>query len=365
MRISECGMKGEKHRNNRVHMVNLKINGKQITVPAGTTVLEAARRNDIYIPTLCDHPKLEPYGGCRLCLVQVKGMPRPVTACTTPVTEGMEVETSNDRSSGSCARSSSSSSPTIPTTAWSAKRAGDCTLQELAYFYDLRTNRSRASGDRTRRKTAIPSSSGTWRSASSAANASRSATRSRAWRPSTSDTAASSRKVSTPFEKDLNCEFCGQCVSVCPTGALMGKQGLGKGRQKDVKEVDTVCAYCGRGCNITAHVKHNEIVRITSRRDTSNEGWLCVKGRFGYNFVNSPDRLTTPLIKKDGKFAEASWDEAFGYIAERLSAIKQKHGPDAIGGLSSAKCTNEENYLFQKFMRAGIGTNNVDHCARL
>jgi predicted molibdopterin-dependent oxidoreductase YjgC len=107
------------------------------------------------------------------------------------------------------------------------------------------------------------------------------------------------------------------------------------------------------------------VARVTSRPDTINEGWLCVKGRFGYNFINSPDRLKTPLIKKDGKFIEASWDEAFGYIAERLSAIKQKHGPDAIGGLSSARCTNEENYLFQKFIRAAIGTNNVDHCARL
>jgi predicted molibdopterin-dependent oxidoreductase YjgC len=96
-----------------------------------------------------------------------------------------------------------------------------------------------------------------------------------------------------------------------------------------------------------------------------NEGWLCVKGRYGYSFINSPDRLTTPLIRKEGKFAPATWDEAFAYIAGRLGEIKAKHGPDAIGGLSSARCTNEENYLFQKFMRAAIGTNNVDHCARL
>jgi predicted molibdopterin-dependent oxidoreductase YjgC len=107
------------------------------------------------------------------------------------------------------------------------------------------------------------------------------------------------------------------------------------------------------------------VVRVTSKRDTINEGWLCVKGRYGYSFLNSPDRLKTPLIRKDGKFVEASWNEAFDYIAGKLNAIRQKHGPDAIGGLSSARCTNEENYLFQKFVRAGIGTNNVDHCARL
>ena len=153
----------------------------------------------------------------------------------------------------------------------------------------------------------------------------------------------------------------------------MSKQSIGKGRQKDVKEVETVCPYCGCGCNLTLHVSRNEVVRVTSRPDTINEGWLCVKGRFGQSFINSPDRSTAgkmgpdgkPLIRKDGALVPVSWDEAFDYIAEKLSTIKQKHGPDAIGGLSSARCTNEENYLFQKFMRAVIGTNNVDHCARL
>ena len=151
-------------------------------------------------------------------------------------------------------------------------------------------------------------------------------------------------------------------------------------------EVDTVCPYCGTGCNMTAHIVQNEIVRITSRPYTWNEGWLCVKGRFGYRFVNSPERLRKPLIRIDlrseaggqregkkpglrtpdpGLFREASWDEALDYISTRLKDIKTKYGPDAIGGLSSARCTNEENYAFQKFMRSAIGTNNVDHCARL
>lgn len=130
-------------------------------------------------------------------------------------------------------------------------------------------------------------------------------------------------------------------------------------------EVDTVCPYCGTGCNITAHVKDNEILKITSKEQTWNEGWLCVKGRFGYRFVNSPERLSSPLIKRNGAFEEASWEEALDHVARRLSEIKAKHGADAIGGLSSARCTNEENYAFQKLIRAGIGTNNVDHCARL
>jgi len=172
-------------------------------------------------------------------------------------------------------------------------------------------------------------------------------------------------KICTQYEDDLDCEFCGQCVAVCPTGALTGKAWKQQGRSGGLKETDTVCPYCGTGCNITVHAKRNEIVRITSREDTWNEGWLCVKGRFGYRFVSSPDRLRRPLIKKDGAFAEASWEEALDLIAAKFGDIKARHGADSLAGLSSARCTNEENYVFQKFMRAALGTNNVDHCARL
>ena len=138
-----------------------------------------------------------------------------------------------------------------------------------------------------------------------------------------------------------------------------------RGRQKDVKETDTVSAYCGTGCNITLNVKDNKVIRVTSKPDTWNEGWLCVKGRFGYGFINSPDRLTKPLIRREDRFEEVTWEEAFEYTAKRLNDIKTAYGPDAIGGLASARCTNEDNYAFQKMMRAAVGTNNVDHCARL
>ncbi len=345
-------------------MVNLKINNKQISVPAGTTVLDAARRNHIYIPTLCDDPRLEPYGGCRLCLIQAKGMPRPVTACTTPVTEGMEVETSNELIERQRRTIVELLLSDHPNDCMVCERAGDCTLQELAYFYDIRSNRFTGERRTYTKKDANPFIERDMEKCILCGKCVRVCEEIQGVAAIDIANRGFTAKVSTPFEKDLNCEFCGQCVSVCPTGALLGKQALGKGRQKDVKEVETVCPYCGCGCNLTLHVTRNEVVRVTSRQDTVNEGWLCVKGRFGYGFINSPDRLTTPLIKKDGKFVEASWDEAYGHIAEKLSGIKTKHGPDAIGGLSSARCTNEENYLFQKFMRAGVGTNNVDHCAR-
>jgi len=132
-----------------------------------------------------------------------------------------------------------------------------------------------------------------------------------------------------------------------------------------VRTVDTVCPYCGCGCGITYHVNQNKVIRASSREDTINEGWLCVKGRFGFSFLDSPDRLSTPLIRKNGELVAAGWDEAFHYVTDRLRSIRDRHGADAIGGLASARCTNEENYLFQKFLRAAVGTNNVDHCARL
>jgi predicted molibdopterin-dependent oxidoreductase YjgC len=346
-------------------MVNLSINGKKMTAADGTTVLDAARRNDIYIPTLCDDPRLEPHGGCRLCLVQIKGMPRPVTACTTPATEGMEVETTNDLIERQRRTIVELLLSDHPNDCMVCERAGDCTLQELAYFYEIRTNRFAGVRRTYTKKDANPFIERDMEKCILCGKCVRVCEEIQGFGAIDVSSRGFVAKVSTPFEKDLDCEFCGQCVSVCPTGALMGKQSLGKGRQKDVKEVETVCPYCGCGCNLTLHVNRNEVLRVTSRRDTINEGWLCVKGRFGFSFINSPERLKTPLIKKDGKFVETSWDEALGYVAAKLSAIKGKHGPDAIGGLSSARCTNEENYLFQKFIRAGIGTNNVDHCARL
>jgi predicted molibdopterin-dependent oxidoreductase YjgC len=173
-------------------------------------------------------------------------------------------------------------------------------------------------------------------------------------------------KISPPYERDLDCEFCGQCVAICPTGALTGKVWAGEGRQWNVKHTETVCGYCGCGCNITLHTVRDRVVRISSKRESHNQGWLCAKGRFGYEFINRDDRLKTPLIRrqKGGELEPCSWDEALDFVVSRLTEIKEKHGPDALAGLASARCTNEENYVFQKFFRTVIGTNNVDHCAR-
>jgi len=176
-------------------------------------------------------------------------------------------------------------------------------------------------------------------------------------------------KVAALYDRsmqDTPCVYCGNCVSVCPVGALSEKAGRFKGREWELKKIPTICAYCGVGCTLILNVKGNEILKVTSDKDRGmNRGWTCVKGRFGFDYVHSPDRLTDPLIKEDGKFRKASWDEALGLVATGLKKVKEKHGPDAVAFLVSAKCTNEENYLLQKLARAAIGTNNVDHCARL
>jgi predicted molibdopterin-dependent oxidoreductase YjgC len=175
--------------------------------------------------------------------------------------------------------------------------------------------------------------------------------------------------ISTAYGDTLEasaCEFCGQCIQFCPVNAISEKMSRHKARTWETKKVRTTCTYCGCGCNLDLHVKGNEVVMVKANFDAqANEGALCVKGRFGYDFINHPDRLTTPLIRKEGKLTEATWDEALDLVAAKFAATKQAHGADAFGVLTSARCTNEDNYVVQKFTRAVLGTNNIDHCARL
>lgn len=345
-------------------MIKLTIDGKKISVTEGTTVLDAAKKLDIPIPTLCHHPKLSSFGGCRLCIVEIKGVPRPLTSCTTPVSEGMEVTTSSPYLEDIRRTVLELILSDHPNDCMVCERAGDCTLQELAYFYGIRENRFEGERRIYAQRDGNPFIERDLEKCIMCGRCVKACDEIEGVVAIDFGYRGFKSKICTPFEKDLNCEFCGQCVAVCPTGALTGKLWKQKGRQKNIREIDTTCAYCGCGCSLTLHVRKNEVVRVSSREDTLNEGWLCVKGRFGYSFINDPHRLKKPLIKRNGNFEEATWDEALDYVAERLKNIRDKHGSDAIAGLSSARCTNEENYLFQKFIRGVIGTNNIDHCAR-
>ena len=347
-------------------MINLTINERKISVEEGTSVLEAAKQLEIDIPTLCYDPRLKPYGGCRLCIVEIKGMPKPVTSCTTPATEGMEVTTDSDKLYRLRRTIIELLLSDHPNDCMVCARAGDCTLQEQAYFYKLRHNRFKGEIRSGHRFDNNPFIRREMHKCILCGLCVRVCDEVQGVNAIDFANRGFNASISTAYDRDLDCEFCGQCVAICPTGALTGKVWSGEARQKDVKRTHTVCPFCGCGCNITLHTVRDRVVRITSKPETHNQGWLCPKGRFGYEFINRDDRLKTPLIRREkgGELEEATWDEALDLIAERFSTIKEEHGADSLAGLASARCTNEENYVFQKFFRLIIGTNNVDHCAR-
>jgi predicted molibdopterin-dependent oxidoreductase YjgC len=346
-------------------MAEIRIDGKQLRVPETMSILEAARLHGIPIPTLCHHPKLTPFGGCRLCIVEIKGIPRPVTSCTTPVSDGMEITTSNPHIESLRKTVLGLILSDHPNDCMVCEKTGSCSLQDLAYEYGIRENRFIGERRIYETRDGNPFIERDLEKCIMCGRCVKVCDEVQGVEAIDFGYRGFRSKICTAYEQNLDCEFCGQCVQVCPTGALTGKLWKQKGRKAGQKEIDTVCPYCGTGCNITVHAQGNEILKITSKEDTWNEGWLCVKGRFGYRFVNSPERLKKPLIREGGEVRESSWEEALDLVALRISDIRSKHGADAIGGLSSARCTNEENYVFQKFMRAAVGTNNVDHCARL
>lgn len=347
-------------------MISLTINGIKTRVQKGTTLLEAAHELEIEIPTLCHDDRLKPFGACRLCIVEVEGIPRPVTACTTPAAEGMVVTTDSDHLYRLRRTTVELLLSDHPNDCMVCARAGDCTLQELAYFYKLRENRFHGEVRDHDRIDGNPFIKREMNKCVLCGLCVRVCDEVQGVGAIDFAYRGFDAKVAPPFEKDLDCEFCGQCVAVCPTGALTGKAWAGLSRQKNVKYTDTTCPYCGCGCSITLHTIGDQVIRVSSKKESHNHGWLCVKGRFGYDFINRPDRLKTPYLRREkgGKLEPVSWDEALDFVVSGLQRIKDEHGPDAIGGLSSARCTNEENYIFQKFFRTLIGTNNIDHCAR-
>ena len=348
---------------NAIKNVRLTIDGKPIEVLPGTTILAAARQLGIDIPVLCHHPRLTVTGACRVCIVEVGG--QPVTSCTTAAEDGMKVTTASPYIEGLRRDIVDLILSDHPYDCMVCERAGDCELQELAYKYQIRQPVFKGERRIYTKRDGNPFIERDMEKCILCGRCVKVCDEVQGVGAIDYAYKGFGTKICPPFERDLDCEFCGQCVSICPTGALVAKPSLCKGRTRDVRRVETVCPYCGCGCAVTYDVVKNEVIRAGSRQETHNEGWLCVKGTFGFTFLNSADRLRTPLIRKDGVLVEATWDEALDYVAARLRAIKDAHGPDAIAGLASARCTNEENYLFQKFLRAAVGTNNVDHCARL
>jgi formate dehydrogenase alpha subunit len=353
--------------------ISVTINGSKLTGPAGQTILGLAQANGIEIPNLCHDPRLKPAGACRLCLVEVAGQRGLVPACTFAAADGMVVQTETDEIRAI--------RKTVLELLFAEHRGvcttcdenGACRLQQYGYGYQIAAaalTTTAAAGEADNYTTGNEAIRYRPEKCIRCGRCIRICQEVQMDHALTFKDRAAWVEVSTAFEMPLNdstCELCGQCISTCPTGALYERAAEGKGQAKDLMRTRTTCPYCGVGCQIDLNVNgRNEIVRVTSPVGTvPNNGNLCVKGRFGMEFVQSDKRLTTPLIKRNGTFEQATWNEALTLIADRLKEIRSTCGADSIGGLSSAKCTNEENYVFQKFIRAAVGTNNVDHCARL
>lgn len=351
--------------------VEITINDQKVQAEAGQTVLEAAAAAGIDIPTLCYHPALTSWGACRICLVEIEKQRTLQPACTFPVTAGMVVQTE----SPICVESRRFVLELLlsdhPLDCMTCELTGNCELQDLAYRYDIKQSRFPGEQHRYTIDDSNPFYERDYNKCILCRRCVRACDEINGVEAIGLIQRGFDSKIGTAFDgpmQDSPCEFCGMCVELCPTGALVPMQRKGQGREWEFTKVATTCSYCGMGCQFYLNVKDGRIVQATSKWDApSNHGWTCVKGRFGWDYVHHPDRLTKPLIRrtKEGELEEATWDEALDLVSSKLKEIKGQFGPDAFGALTSAKCTNEENYVMQKFTRAVMGTNSVDHCARL
>jgi len=343
--------------------VKLTIDGREVVAEENSTILEAAKRAGISIPTLCHHERLNPIGSCGLCVVEVSGNDEPVQACSTPAVDGTTVTTSSERVLNLRREALGSLLKHHPLDCPICDKAGECKLQDLVFEHGINVDQYQAPATRFEPVYATPLIR-YW--PDRCVMCLRCVTACREIKGvGALDVTDGEGRQQLVFYPD-RCVSCGECLQLCPVGALTENVSPLKGRSFTVEKVPTTCTYCGCGCQMELNVLNNQVVSVTGVNAVNvNQSSLCVKGRFGYEFIGSDQRLTKPLIKKNGKFEEGEWDEALRLVAKRFTQIKQEHGPDAIGGFTSARCTNEENFLFQKFMRAVIGTNNVDHCARL
>jgi predicted molibdopterin-dependent oxidoreductase YjgC len=350
----------------------LNLNGKTVEFKPGQTILEVARSHGVYtIPTLCYLKDTTATGSCRMCMVEVENARTLLPACATVATAGMAVKTESPRVDAArkmvleLILSSGNHNCLI------CEANGECELQALAYRYQVPTpsfanppgtqyyyedNNSMIVRDFSKCIMCGRCVRGCNERQDNQAI-------SIGYRGSHNKIVA---KADFPYI-DSDCVFCGECVQSCPVGALLDKNAMHKGRPWERRTVRTTCPYCGVGCQLNLQVKGGQIVKVTGAQALPNEGRLCVKGRFGMGFIQHPDRLKTPLLRKtkNGELQEATWDEALDFVATRFKEVKDKHGPKTIGGWCSARVTNEENYLMQKMMRAALDTNHVDHCARL
>ena len=353
-------------------LVSLTIDGREISVPEGTSVMRAASLSDVKIPKLCATEQLEAFGSCRMCLVQIDGMKGLPASCTTPVAQGMVVHTQNKQLADIRRGVMELYISDHPLDCLTCPANGHCELQDMAGVVGLREVRYGYEGENHLDAPKDESNPYFTFDASKCIVCSR-CVRACDEQQGTLALTIQGRgfesKVAASQDEsfmDSECVSCGACVQACPTATLSEKSLIEKGQAEH--SVTTTCAYCGVGCSFRAEMQGEELVRMVPNSDGhANHGHSCVKGRFAIGYATHPDRILKPMIRKQitDPWREVSWEEAIGYAASELKRIQKKYGRNSIGGITSSRCTNEETYLVQKLVRAGFGNNNVDTCARV
>lgn len=350
--------------------VNLTIDGKPVSVPKGSTILQAAKKLGIYIPTFCWHEKMSPIGACRICLVEVEKMPKPQVACYIQAAEGMAVQTRSEAALKAQRGVMEFLLINHPLDCPTCDKGGECDLQDIAYY--VGNDKSRYEEQKRRFLTHLGSTFDerpigplvylTMNRCIACFKCVRFLEEIAGEHDLGAFNRAGYTEISTLIDQPITNEFSGNTIEICPVGALTSEPFRYRVRVWLTSRTPSICSYCADGCNLTLWAKDGILHRATSRRnDLVDEGFICDKGRFGSHYVNHGERIKKPLIRKEGKLTVSSWEEAYNYIAGKLKDLKAKYGPDAFAGIASPRLSNEDNYLFQKFFRVVIGTNNIDH----
>ncbi len=373
-------------------MPNLYLNNKAVPFQEGQTILEVAKENNVVIPTLCHLPEAHATGQCRICVVEAAGSDQLLPACATPAGPDMRIFTDSRQVREArktiiemliASGAHNCLIMNLPSEKWSDSQLkviqqpwhdkicpsyGDCRLQDLAIEYGAGVKDLELDVEGHPLDDATPM---IVRDYSRCIGCGRCIQACNEIQVNAAIPAPYGRREDHPqgwyprVDYD-RCTHCGQCLQACPVGALFEKKAYARITGNEAEKVRTTCPYCGIGCQQWLHVKQGRIVKVTGVEEAEpNHGRLCVKGRFGYDFIHSPERLTRPLIRNGSTFREASWDEALDLVADRFKQIRDMYGPDALAGVSCARSINEDSYNMQKLFRAVIGTNNIDHCARI
>ena len=347
-------------------MIKLTIDGKSARVPKGTLVIEAARQVGVMVPHFCYHPKLSPDANCRMCLVEIEKMPRLQTSCSTTVAEGMVVKSA---SSSVVQEARKSVLDFIlanhPLDCPVCDQGGRCDLQDFSHEYTATTSGFNELKRVFQKEYFSPLIETQMKRCVQCLRCVRYCDQVMDVKALAPVGRGTMTEIKAFGAHELDCEFCGGCIQICPVGAITSRLSMYEFRPWMLKRTDSICGYCGDGCQITFQAKNNDLIEVNSTHGAGrNNGDLCARGYFGYHVSVHPDRLISPLIRQGDEFQPVQWEEALELVGQRLLDIKTTYGPDAIGGLITGRCTNEDIYVFQKFMRGVVGTNRIDSSVR-